>query len=82
MKRTIVNAVLLTAAALAPARTFAGSTAPDWLVDTMYGSGKINTVVIVVGVVLIGIAAWMFRLDRRIGKLERNTRSDDQRIGQ
>lgn len=78
MGRTTINALLLAAAALAPARTFAGSTAPDWLVDTMYGSGKINTVVIVMSVVLIGIGAWMFLLDRRIGKLERHERSDNQ----
>lgn len=81
MKRSIVNAALLLGAALAPASTFAEAGAPGWLVDTMYRSGKINTVVIVMSVVLVGIAAWMFALDRRIGKLERTQRSDDQQIG-
>lgn len=50
--------------------TFAASGAPGWLREWMYSSGKINTVVMVVGVVLIGIAVWMFALDRRLGKLE------------
>ena len=72
MKRTIVNAALLVLAAALPARTFAETSAPNWMVDTMYGSGKIITVVIVMSVVLIGIGAWMFALDRRIGKLERD----------
>jgi hypothetical protein len=72
MKRTIISAALAFAAALAPLATFAEAGAPNWLVDTMYRSGKITTVVIVMSVVLIGIAAWMFGLDRRITKLERN----------
>lgn len=76
MKRTIANAALLVLAAALPARTFAETSAPNWLVDTMYGSGKINTVVVVVSVVLIGLGAWMFTLDRRLGKLERQHRSD------
>lgn len=76
MKRTIANAALLVLAATLPARTFAETSAPNWLVDTMYGSGKINTVVAVVSVVLIGLGAWMFALDRRLGKLERQHRSD------
>lgn len=76
MKRTIANAALLVLAAILPARTFAETSAPNWLVDTMYGSGKINAVVAVVSVVLIGLGAWMFTLDRRLGKLERQHRSD------
>ncbi len=52
--------------------TFAASETPAWLEEKMFASGKINTVVMVVGVVLIGIAIWMFALDRRIGKLEKN----------
>jgi len=38
----------------------------------MFASGKINSVVMVVAVVLLGIAVWMFTLDRRIGKMERD----------
>ncbi len=54
-----------------PVSTFAASGTPDWLQERMFASGKINTVVMVVGAVLIGIAIWMVALDRRIGKLEK-----------
>ncbi len=57
-----------------PMSTFAASETPGWLQERMFASGKINTVVMVVGVVLIGIAIWMFALDRRIGKLEKNAK--------
>jgi hypothetical protein len=55
---------------LAAAGTFAQQPAPDWLEETMYHSGKINTVIAVVAVLLIGLAAWMFSMDRRIKKME------------
>lgn len=50
--------------------TFAQQPAPAWLEETMYGSGKINTVVAVVAVLLIGLAIWLFSMDRRIRKME------------
>lgn len=56
--------------------TFAASGAPGWLQERMYASGKINTVVMVVGVVLIGIAVWMFALDRRLARMERKVKSE------
>lgn len=72
MKPTIVKLLIAVMALLAlPASTFATNEAPAWLQDSMYASGKIVTVVIVVSAVLIGIALWMFALDRRIGKLEK-----------
>lgn len=64
---TIVMTLLLV-----PVSTFAASEAPGWLEETMFASGKINTVVMVVSVVLIGLAIWLFNMDRKIGKLERN----------
>ncbi len=51
--------------------TFAQETAPDWMVDTLYGSGKINTVVAVVTVILLGLAIWMFTTDRKLRRLEK-----------
>ncbi|MCB0790292.1 MAG: hypothetical protein H6595_04070 [Flavobacteriales bacterium] len=58
-------------AALLAVRTFASSAAPDWLEETFYRSGKINTVIAVVTVVLLGLAFWMFRSDRRLARLEK-----------
>ncbi|MCB0764382.1 MAG: hypothetical protein KDB84_06740 [Flavobacteriales bacterium] len=49
----------------------AQQTAPDWLEATLYGNGKLNTVLIVVGIIVIGIGWWMFRMDVRLRKLER-----------
>ncbi len=72
MKQMIVNrltGIILTLAL--PMSTFAASGAPGWLQERMYASGKINTVVMVVAVVLIGIAIWMLLLDRRLAKLEK-----------
>ncbi len=44
---------------------------PDWLVDTLYGSGKMNTVIAVVAVILIGLSGWLFQQDRRIARMEK-----------
>lgn len=59
--------------AAAPAGTFAQS-APNWLEETMFASGKINTVVAVVSVVLLGLAGWMFAMDMKLRKLERRVK--------
>jgi len=48
----------------------AQNAAPNWLESTLYGSGKMNTVVIVVAVIILGIGAWMFAMDRRIKRME------------
>jgi cytochrome bd-type quinol oxidase subunit 2 len=72
MKPTMVKALtFVMALLLLPVSTFAASEAPGWLEEKMFASGKINTVVMVVSVVLIGIAIWMFAMDRRIGRLEK-----------
>ena len=72
MKPTIVKVLTSVMIFLAmPLSTFAASEAPAWLEETMFASGKINTVVMVVSAMLIGIAIWMFILDRRIGRLEK-----------
>jgi CcmD family protein len=57
-------------------RVAAQGGAPMWLEQTLYGNGKINVVVAVVAVIIAGIGLWMWRMDRRLTKLERtNTRS-------
>ena len=71
---TFVMALLLL-----PVSTFAASEAPGWLEEKMFASGKINTVVMVVSVVLIGLAIWMFNMDRKIGKLEKGIKRPEDR---
>ena len=61
-------------AVLAPFIGFAQSQEPRWLEDTLYGSGKINTVVAVVAVVLLGLFIWMFGMDRRIRRMEQRNK--------
>ncbi len=68
--RTISKLPLLLFSMLAPLVTFAQAPAPNWLVDTLYGSGKMNTVIAVVMVVLVGLLIWLFILDRKIKRLE------------
>lgn len=60
--------------AISAAGTFAQQPAPDWLEETMYHSGKINTVIAVVAVLLVGLATWMFSMDRRIKKMEQEVK--------
>ncbi len=47
----------------------------SWLVETMYTSGKINTVVAVVSVLIVGLATWMFLLDRKLRRMEEEMRN-------
>ena len=64
--RTFTSLALL----LLSIRASAQSATPSWLESTLYGSGKINTVVAVVAVIILGIGIWMWRMDRRITNLE------------
>lgn len=74
--RMMLRLLMLVMITAAPAVTFAQQAGQqDWLVETMYRSGKINSVVAVVAVVLAGLAVWMFRMDRRIKRMEA-TRND------
>jgi CcmD family protein len=47
---------------------------PNWLVETMYKSGKINNVLAVVTVLIAGLATWMFMMDRKLRKMEQQQR--------
>lgn len=69
--RTIVRPLLLLLGTLASASTFAQEPGADWLVETMYSSGKINTVVAVVAVLIAGLAGWMFVMDKKLRRMER-----------
>lgn len=69
--RTISRAAMFITAGLFSAATFAQQGQENWLVETMYKSGKINTVVAVVAVLIAGLAAWMFVMDRKVRRMER-----------
>ena len=43
------------------------------LEESMYASGKINVVLAVVGVVLLGLFVYMFIMERRLRKLEKKS---------
>lgn len=64
--RTLASLSLL----LLTMSAFAQSAAPNWLENTLYGSGKLNTVLIVVSVIILGIGFWMFAMDRRMKRME------------
>ena len=70
--RTISRALMFISASLFSAATFAQQGQESWLVETMYKSGKINTVVAVVAVLITGLAAWMFMMDRKVSRLEKD----------
>ncbi|MBL7950839.1 MAG: hypothetical protein JNM62_03905 [Flavobacteriales bacterium] len=65
--RTLLSFFLLLTTIIANAQ----NAAPSWLESTLYGSGKINVVVGVVAVIILGIGIWLWRMDRRISNLER-----------
>lgn len=77
MRRTIKPLASL-AALLAPLMAPAQGTEPRWLVDTLYGSGKINAVIAVVAVILLGLFLWLFRMDRRIKRMEQDLPQRDR----
>jgi type IV secretory pathway VirB2 component (pilin) len=48
----------------------ASTGAPGWLEESLYATGKFNTVTAVVGIIIAGLAIWMFTMDRKLKKLE------------
>lgn len=45
--------------------------APNWLEDALYGGGKLNVVVAVVAIIILGIGAWLWSQDRRLTRMEK-----------
>ena len=66
--RTITRYAAFICYGLSGTSTFAQE---NWLVDTMYKSGKINSVMAVVAVLIAGLAAWMFVMDRKVRRMEK-----------
>lgn len=65
--RTITSLALL----LFTLHANAQNAAPSWLEESLYGNGKINTVVIVVSIIFLGIGLWMFSMDRKLSRMEK-----------
>ena len=65
-----MRTLLLLGALIISIASHAQDAAPSWLESTLYGNGKINAVLIVVGVIILGIGAWMFALDRKLRRME------------
>ena len=57
---------------LSPAMLFAQSTTQ--MADTMRSNGRIYVVVAVMTTILLGLILYVFRLDRKISKLEKETK--------
>lgn len=64
MRTFIIPGLLL----LAP--TMLRAQAPNWLEDNLYGGGKMNAVVAVVAIIILGIGVWLWAQDRRLKRLE------------
>ena len=50
--------------------TLAQDVAPNWLEHSLHGNGKINTVVAVITIIILGLGLWMWRMDRRLRTME------------
>jgi hypothetical protein len=48
----------------------ASDAAPHWLEDSLHGSAKMNTVVAVTTIILLGIFLWLYLQDRRLSRME------------
>ncbi len=54
--------------------SMAQDAAPSWLEHSLHGSGKINTVVAVVAIIILSLGVWMWRMDQRIKAMEERHR--------
>ena len=65
IKKLIFLAVLL-------ATNFAASAQDVEMADQLRSSGKIYVVVVTIAIVFVGLAIYLFTLDRRLNRLEKN----------
>ena len=69
--RTIAKVhLLIIGLFMLPLSTFAEA-APGWVENSLYANGKINAVIAVIMIILVGILIWMFMLDKRLRKIEK-----------
>jgi CcmD family protein len=55
---------------------FANTSAEPEMAEALRSSGKIYVVVLVIALVFVGLGIYLFRLDRKVSKLEKESQSD------
>ena len=51
--------------------TSIGMSAQSTLDETMHSSGKINVVIAVIAIILLGFFIYLFLIDKKVGRLEK-----------
>lgn len=64
----MVNRIVTLTLALMATLGMSAQTALD---ETMHSSGKINVVVAVIGVILLGMFIYLFMIDRKVSRVEK-----------
>ena len=67
MKKLLVLIVLI----LSCITVFAQTSAQPEMADVMRSSGKIYVVIATIGIIFIGLAIYLFTIDRRLKKIEK-----------
>ena len=67
MKKILLLAPLL----LGYMATFAQQNAPVEMADTMRSEGKIYVVIATIAIIFVGLAIYLFAMDRRLKKIEK-----------
>ena len=70
---------LITLMCCLPAAAMAQDGTPSWLEESLHASGKMNTVIAVVTIILIGIGIWLFAQDRKLTRLEKAIGNTEKR---
>ncbi len=68
MKKILLSALLLASFVTA----FAQQNQPVEMADEMRSSGKIYVVVAIITIIFIGLAIYLFSIDRRLKKIEKD----------
>ena len=67
MKKLLVLIVLI----FSCATVFAQKSAPTEMADALRSSGKIYVVIATISIIFIGLAIYLFSIDRRLKKIEK-----------
>jgi CcmD family protein len=67
MKKLLVLVILILSCGI----VFAQNTTQPEMADALRGSGKIYVVVVTISIIFIGLAIYLFTIDRRLKKIER-----------